>query len=309
MKRGQRAAERRFPSPLRYPGGKGKIANYMKLLFITNDLVGHEYVEVYAGGAGVALILLFEDYASHVHINDLDPAVHAFWNAVLNDTEALCARIQDTAVTMSEWERQREIQQAESPDPFDLAFSTFFLNRTNRSGIIRGGVIGGRKQRGKWKIDARYNKPALIRRIQKVARHRGRISLTRLDGAQFIQNAVPQLPLRSALYLDPPYYVKGGSRLYPNYYEEEDHAEVAAAVRAIDNRPWVVSYDSVDAIEELYTGNQRIEYGLSYSAGDRYRGREVMFFSPGLKQPDVASPANLTAVAVQEARLENGDSN
>lgn len=303
MNSADRAAERRFPSPLRYPGGKGKISNYMKVLFIRNDLVGREYAEVYAGGASVALSLLFEDYASHIHINDLDPGVHAFWQAVLKQTEPLCRLIRDTPVSVEEWYRQQQIQDAVEPSPLELAFSTFFLNRTNRSGIIQGGVIGGQEQTGKWKIDARYNKKALTRRIEKISRHAGRITLTRRDGAEYLREVVPTLPPGTFLYLDPPYFVKGGSRLYTNYYEDHDHVEVGEAIQAINDRPWVVSYDRVGEILDLYEGVDRIEYGLSYSAADRYRGREVMFFSDGLRQPEnVETPARLNNTAVREAR-------
>lgn len=294
-------AERRFPSPLRYPGGKGKISNFMKMLFVENDLIGHEYVEVYAGGASVALSLLFEEYASHVHINDIDEGLHAFWHAVLIDSDRLCERISETPVTLEEWARQRSVQGAADPNPLDLAFSTFFLNRTNRSGIITGGVIGGQDQTGPWKIDARYNKPALIGRIEKIARYAGRITLTRQDGARYLRETVPNLPLQSFLYLDPPYYVKGGTRLYLNYYEDADHREIAALTQQ-QERPWVVSYDGAPEVIEAYEGVPRIEYGLAYSAADRYRGREAMFFRPGLTQPEVPSPANLLAVDVQAVR-------
>ena len=178
---------RRFPSPLRYPGGKGKVANFMKLLFTENDFVGWDYVEPYAGGASVALALLFEDYAAHVHINDINRSVYAFWRVVLDQPDELCARILDTRVSTAEWRRQRKVQMAVDPAPLDLAFSTFFLNRTNRSGIITGGIIGGQGQDGTWKLDARYNKSDLVRRIQKVARFRGRITLTQLDAFEFLE--------------------------------------------------------------------------------------------------------------------------
>lgn len=293
--------ERRHPSPLRYPGGKGKISNYLRLLFLENELVGHEYVEVYAGGAAVALSLLFEEYASHIHINDIDRGIHAFWSAVLTDTERLCQRIADTPVTVREWEDQRSVQEAWDPEPIDLAFSTFFLNRTNRSGIIMGGIIGGRGQAGEWGIDARFNKPDLIRRIRKVARHSSRITLTRMDGAEYLQAIVPTLPASTFLYLDPPYYVKGGSRLYLNYYEDRDHEQIASLIRA-EHRPWVVSYDRVPEVEQWYQGVPAIHYGLSYSAADRYRGGEVMFFGGDVLSPDIPTPANITAAQVSAFR-------
>lgn len=273
----------RYPSPLRYPGGKGKIANYFKLLFLENDLVGSEYVEPYAGGAGVALALLFEDYADVVHINDINRGVHAFWSAALERTDELCERIANTPVTMDEWHRQREVQaDPDGAEPLDLAYSTFFLNRVNRSGIIGGGIIGGHAQEGPWKLDARYNRSDLIDRIRKIGRFRSRIVLTRLDAGDMLaqwQGASQ----RAFIYLDPPYYVKGEG-LYDNFYGPEDHQAIAHAVEALPH-PWVISYDAAPEISTLYASHPGISYSLSYSAQARYRGSEVMYFSPGLRVP------------------------
>lgn len=295
------APQRRFVSPLRYPGGKGKIANFIKLLFIHNNLVGHSYAELYAGGASVALSLLYEEYASHIHINDLNRCVFAFWDAVLNNSEALCRLITDVDVTIEEWERQKAVQEVEAPDPLDLAFSTFFLNRTNRSGIISGGVIGGRNQAGNWKLDARYNKTDLIYRIEKIARQRSRITLTQFDAADYIQTVLPVLPDETFAYLDPPYYIKGEG-LYEHFYQHDNHARIAELVRDI-RRPYSVSYDAAEEILDLYRTYDQIAYGLNYSAADRYLGDEVMFFSPGLQHPAVASPANINIKVVQKAQL------
>lgn len=291
---------RRFPSPLRYPGGKGKVANFMKLVFLANDLVGHEYVEPYAGGASVALSLLYEDYASHIHINDLDPAVFAFWAAVLDQTDDLCKRIRDTKVTVAEWERQRAVQSAKAPEPLDLAFSTFFMNRTNRSGIITGGIIGGRDQTGNWKLDARYNRDDLIRRINKVARFSSRITLTCQDALEFLDTWC--LKAEDAfVYLDPPYFQKGGD-LYRNYYEKQDHEAVAATVDRL-KVPWIVSYDADPAVLSLYASRRSVEYSLSYSAAQRVRGSEVMFFASGLQVPVGDSPACVPGDIVDAALL------
>ena len=292
--------EYRFPSPLRYPGGKGKVANFIKLLFIQNGFTSYHYVEPYAGGASVALSLLYEEYASHIHINDLNSSVYAFWYVVLNETEALCRRIMDTAVTIDEWERQRNIQRANEPDLVDLAFSTFFLNRTNRSGIISGGVIGGKDQTGGWKLDARYNKTNLVSRIKKVARYKNRITLTQLDAADYISKTLVELPEEAFIYLDPPYYVKGKG-LYEHFYQHDNHTEIAELVQKI-KQPWLVSYDSVPEILALYSDFKKVMYGLSYSAANRYQGAEVMFFSPAVKQFDVESPANVKADFVNEVR-------
>jgi DNA adenine methylase len=291
---------RRFPSPLRYPGGKGSVSNFMKLVFIENSMLGADYVEPYAGGASVALSLLLEGYADHIHINDLDPAVFAFWNAVLTDTDRLCALINDTPVSIDEWFRQRAVQGARDPEPIDLAFSTFYMNRTNRSGIITGGVIGGRNQDGQWKLDARYNRTDLTRRIRKIARFSSRISLANLDALAFLQPWCVDNVVKSFVYLDPPYYTKGRD-LYRNSYAPEDHAAVAKATRHL-RVPWIVSYDADPNIVRLYKSRRSLHYCLSYSAAKRGKGPEVMFFAPHMNVPDVVSPAGIP-VANVDSRL------
>lgn len=291
-----------YPSPLRYPGGKSKLANFIKLAMLENDLVESEYVELYCGGAAVALTLVFEEFASHVHINDLNASVYAFWSAVLDHPDALCARIGDARVTTDEWHRQRQVQQDPDADPLDLAFSTFFLNRTSRSGILNGGIIGGYEQRGGWKIDARWRPAELIRRIERVARFRSRITLTQLDAAVYLRDELPKIE-RPFVYLDPPYYVKGSS-LYQHSYGHADHVEIASLVQCLST-PWLVSYDAAAEIRELYADHAEVSYDLVYSAGARQQGREIMFFSHGLQKPDTgAPPATVTASAVASARMQ-----
>lgn len=289
----------RFHSPLRYPGGKGKVTNYFKLLLLENDLLGVEYVEPYAGGASVALTLLYEEYVSSVQINDLNPGVYAFWEAALNRTEDLCQRIEDADVTMDEWYRQREVYRSTDPvDGLDLAYAVFFLNRTNRSGIIAGGVIGGQAQMGPWKLDARFNKPDLIKRIRKVGRHRDRITLTNVDALALIEHWGTRTDA-GFLYLDPPYFVKGEG-LYDNFYTVEDHAQIAAAVQRLEH-PWVVSYDNAPDIVRLYANARRTTYQLSYSAQERQFGSEAMFYSDGLVIPE-QQPACIPTQVVDRAR-------
>ncbi|HBG74136.1 MAG TPA: DNA methyltransferase [Anaerolineae bacterium] len=279
-----------FLSPLRYPGGKRKLANYIKLVFESNNLLDGNYIEPYAGGASIALALLFEEYVGNIWINDLDRSVFAFWNCVLNDTEVLCRLIQDTPVNIDEWHRQKHVQADLDASLVQLGFSTFFLNRTNRSGILSGGVIGGKDQTGKWKIDARYNKSDLIGRIEKIARHRNRIHLHNQDALVFVRSVAPNLPERTLFYLDPPYFVKGQQLLYKSYYREEDHWAVAQMVRNLPLR-WIVSYDDTPEIRALYQEFRSIEYSISYSAQDRYRGAEKMFFSDNLIINDIHDPA------------------
>lgn len=285
----------KFNTPLRYPGGKGKLTGFLKMIFEQNELLDGHYVEPYAGGAGIALNLLTHGYASCIHLNDLNPAVFAFWHSVINQPEALCKAIHDVEVTMEEWHRQKAIlSDPANHSPLEIGFSTFFLNRTNRSGIIWGGVIGGKNQDGPWKLNARFNKDDLINRIERIALYRSRIRLYNLDAAELIKTVLPTLPSKTLIYLDPPYYVKGRG-LYENHYLHEDHISIAKLVKKHITHHWIVSYDNAPEIIEMYKGCPTITYGINYTAQSRYKGSEAMFFSKGLVIPDVKNPANLKA--------------
>ncbi|MBQ8484731.1 MAG: DNA adenine methylase [Bacteroidaceae bacterium] len=275
----------KFVSPLRYPGGKLKVVDYIKQLFEMNDLMDGTYIEPYVGGASVALTLLFSEYASKIIINDIDRSIYAFWYSVLEETEELCRRISDTPVNMEMWKRQSEVQEnKDDVELFDLGFSTFFLNRTNRSGILKGGVIGGKEQQGTWKIDARYNKKDLIERIESIAEYKDRIELTRMDAVELIKHIKHPLD-KTFCYLDPPYYAKGRD-LYLNYYNDDDHKAIAKTIKRYKGK-WIISYDAEPFIIELYKVYRQKEFYLSYSAGKPAKGKEIMVFSEGLLIPDV----------------------
>lgn len=273
-----------FGTPLRYPGGKGRLAQYVCDLIKMNDLVGGHYVEPYAGGAGIAIALLFLEYASRIHLNDLNKSVFAFWKSVCEEPEALCRMVRDTRPTMAVWRKQKIIQSAADPSMLELGFSTFFLNRTNRSGIIAGGVIGGQDQTGKWKIDARYNREQLARRIEKIAGFAPRINLYNLDAAKFLTKHVSKLPKKSLIYLDPPYYMRIRD-LYQNKYNWDDHKNLADIIGGIKQK-WIVSYNNAMPIKRLYSGYKREIFSLAYSAQNRYDGTEIMVFCPELKRPN-----------------------
>ncbi|TBM14744.1 DNA adenine methylase [Hafnia paralvei] len=275
----------RFNTPLRYPGGKGKLLPFINNLLTLNGMQSIHYAEPYAGGAGLALNLLFKNLSSEIYLNDINPAVHAFWHSVLNESESLCNLISQTEVTIDEWHKQKKIISTPyEQDTLSLGFATFFLNRTNRSGILKGGVIGGKKQDGKWKLDARFNKDDLIKRIIRIASQKEHIHLSNMDASDFLDLVVKNLPSNSLTYLDPPYFIKGKG-LYENHYELNDHAHIAKKVTNELSTPWIVSYDNVAEINEMYAASKNLMYGINYSAQHRYIGSEIMYFSESLKIP------------------------
>jgi DNA adenine methylase len=276
----------RLYTPLRYPGGKARFAPFISQVMEINGLEGGHYLEPYAGGAGVALDVLFNGIATHIHINDIDRAVYDFWIAVTTYPDELLQLLHDTPVTIAEWKRWRMVMRGEiEADAIHRGFATLFMNRTNRSGILKGGVIGGQSQSGHYKLSARMMKGVLARRIELVALHASKISVHCRDAIELIAEANSFLPPKSLIYLDPPYYVKG-SGLYRNFYAHEDHLQIAHLVQSRPfKRNWIVSYDNAPEICKMYSGTRRISYDLHYSAQERYRGSEVMFFSNGLRVP------------------------
>lgn len=285
-------------SPLRYPGGKARFAPFVAAVMRANGLHGGHYLEPFAGGAGVALELLFDGHASHIHINDLDPAVHAFWSAATAAPESMLRLLQDTPISMEQWHRLRSIMISQDPQVSiaERGFATLFVNRTNRSGILKGGVIGGKAQSGPYKLDARFNKSMIAARLERIALHADRISVYQEDALSLLGRSADFLPKEALIYLDPPYYVKGRD-LYRNFYKHDDHLEIAKLLQSPEFcREWIVSYDSAPEICEMYSGTVALQYGLHYTAQARYVGDEVMFFKEGLKVPDAQIP-RATAVA------------
>lgn len=272
-------------SPLRYPGGKGKLAPYLSEVIALNNLEGGHYAEPFAGGAAVALDLLFSERVRHIHINDLDPCVFAFWHSVVHETNAMIKLIREVEVTVDSWLAAREVKRhAAAHSPLELGFATFFMSRTNRSGILNGGVIGGLKQEGAWKIDCRFNKEELISRIRRIGFFRSRISVCNIDALKFFSDYIPDIPKNSLLYIDPPYYEKG-AYLYENHYEHNDHALLSGAIFKLSGQKWIVSYDNSDQISKLYKGFDQQTFSIDYTARAYAKGTELMIFSPDLLRP------------------------
>lgn len=272
-------------SPLRYPGGKGKLAPYLAEIITLNNLTGGHYVEPFAGGAAVALELLFSERVSHIHINDLDLSIFAFWHSVVYETDAMVRLIQEAEVNVSTWLNWREVKRnPEAHSLLELGFATFFLSRTNRSGILNGGMIGGLNQTGAWKIDCRFNKEELISRVRRIGFFKSRITICNIDAAALLSEYVTDISKRCLIYIDPPYYVKG-AYLYKNHYKHNDHVDLSRIVSGIYGHQWIVSYDNVEQISEMYNEFDQEIFSIDYTARTYAKGKEIMVFSPALKRP------------------------
>lgn len=273
-------------SPFRYPGGKARLQPFVSSVLRGNGLVGQQYVEPFAGGGGLALSLLYAGTVSDVHINDIDLGIWSFWYSALEHNDDLAERIEETPVSIEEWENQRKIRDGlNTEDPLSLGFATFFLNRTNRSGVLdRAGVIGGREQDGRFKLDCRFYRSTLVERVRRIAEFRDNIHLSCLDALEFMEQSTSELPDRSVFFLDPPYYGKG-SRLYTNYYEPDDHGRLAEAVLGLKN-PWLVTYDNEAEVRDLYAARKQVPYFITYSLARKRVGTEVLIASEDLRLPE-----------------------
>ena len=274
-----------YYSPLRYPGGKGKLASFMEYMI---DQLGHRggtYIEPFAGGAGIAMELLLRNVVSRIVINDYDKAVWSFWKAILTETDRFVEEIRTVPLTVDEWQKQHEILVTQNDKySFELGFAAFYLNRTNRSGIIKGGVIEGQEQAKDWKMDVRFKREELVTRIQRIAARKKDIKLYNKDVNSFIKNYVPLYEENALIYFDPPYFRKG-QQLYMNFFNYKDHVRIEQEIREHVNCDWIITYDYEPQIEEIYHNYNLRLYDLNYSVSTKRKASELMIFKDGIFIP------------------------
>jgi DNA adenine methylase len=279
-------------SPLRYPGGKSAMVDLLAKIRRLNRLGGLSVAEPFAGGAGASLGLLFAEETKQIVINDADPAIHAFWWSILNCSQRFVSLLKAKRVSMAEWYRQRHIYRAKSPiSRLQRGFAAFYLNRCNRSGIIRnGGPIGGVEQSGKWKLNARFNKKELQRRCERVSEYATRIHVTSLDGIEFLSTIDAESTM---FFIDPPYFHKGRT-LYLNSIDSKYHALLADKLASMDDSSWVLTYDDCPEVRRLYSGWATIRpFSLRYVAAQRRTGMEVLITPKWLRLPSRQSSASI----------------
>jgi len=273
-----------YYSPLRYPGGKSSFSKIFLNIFKENNLSINTYYEFYAGGAGAALDLLLNNHVSKIVLNDADYHIYAFWNSILYDTENFLKKLKDTPVTIEEWHIQRAVYNNElNYDLLTIGFSTFFLNRTNRSGILlKAGPIGGKEQIGKYKLDARYHKLRLSERISQIAARENSIFIYNEDAINLMNSLIKDLKKEdSFLFLDPPYYDKG-RQLYLNHYKDAEHTTLKEFLILNKDFNWLVSYDNAEAIQKLYSNFFNCLVDINYSLQAKKKEKEIIILSDRL---------------------------
>jgi DNA adenine methylase len=271
-----------YDSPLRYPGGKSSLTGFLSRALTSLNLSEATYVEPFAGGAGAGISLLLQGRVARVVINDLDPAVHAFWSSITTRGAEFADRVEQIPLTLDEWRNQREIYRRGSGvmvDEFALGFAFFYLNRTNRSGVLNAGVIGGKAQAGRYKIDARFNREQLASRLRAIHELRDRVYVTSRDGRAVIERYAAAK--NTFVYVDPPYVQMGGS-LYLNSFRESDHMLLATCLNRNSDAHWVLTYDDVPLIRDSYADRFMTTFELNYAASNRGKASELMILSDAL---------------------------
>lgn len=272
-------------TPIRYPGGKTKLYPVVKQIISLNGFSEYTYAEAFAGGAGLAIKLLLKNDVPSIIINDLDRAVYCMWDAIIYNSHELCKFIEKIDVSIDNWLQCRAIYQNQNDyDDFKLGCAAFFLNRTNVSGILDGGVIGGIEQHGKYKINARFSKKGLIAKIENIAQRQNDITLCMLDAEDFIRQILAERETDVFAYFDPPYIQKGPG-LYRSSFDELKHRSLAKAIQKCAC-PWIATYDDDSLVEEIYGDSVQGTFNIRYSAYRASTGKEKFIVSPSIKLPD-----------------------
>jgi DNA-methyltransferase len=272
-------------SPLRYPGGKAKFYNNIIKIFNDNNIKKPVYCEAFAGGAGLALLLLKNNIVDKLILNDIDKSIYCFWKSILDFNKEFCEMINSVNIDLVEREIQKKIQKdkdildlTKKSDILKLGFSTFFLNRVNRSGIIRAGVIGGIEQNGNYKMDCRFNKNNLIERIKEINKYKKKIEFYNLDAIDFLKKIENKKKI--FIFFDPPYFQKGKD-LYTNFYMIEDHINLAKHISNL-KQDWITTYDNTEEIKEIYSEFQIKEFDILYSLEKKRKAKEILICKKNL---------------------------
>jgi len=270
-------------NPLRYPGSKRALVDYIEELLIDNHLDGCRFTEPYAGSAAVGIELLQRNIINTLILCEKDILLFAFWECVFRKTKALCKKIADTPITIKTWKElniYRHEKKITKNNLLNLGFAGLFYNRTNFSGILNANPIGGIGQNSKYDISCRFNKQKIIDTIKTIAEYKNFVEVYYDDALNFISSQnFHFVKQKCFVYFDPPYFEKG-SQIYRHYYSKQEHIKLSIFVKTMKNTDWLISYDDAPFICNLYN-DDKTQYRplfIDYSCATkiRNRGKELL---------------------------------
>lgn len=282
----------KYISPLRYPGGKTQLYTFISYIIEENNYT--TFYELCAGGANLSLLLLKNKIVNKVIINDYDKGIYSLFFNTLNYPKKLIELIKTVPFDFNDeyspsflayYHKIKKhyndnLNQYTNTD-INLAFETLFLNRTNYSGIIiKSNPIGGLQQNGKYKLNCRFNKKALIKKINLIHTFKNNIILKNQDINQFL--ASNKFNQNTLIFIDPP-YVKQGNSLYTCGFNSKQHQQLADNIKKIKS-PYIITYDDDKLIQNIYSHQNMYYYSLKYSSNNKNKGNhfELMITSSNL---------------------------
>jgi DNA adenine methylase len=267
-------------SPLRYPGGKRRLAPYITALLDLHGLEPGVFVEPYAGGASVGLELLHFQLIERLVLGDRDPMIIAFWQTVRDDVDWLCRQVEQVDLDLDTW---RRMKRGRFRSRRSLALACLYLNRTSFNGSLhrQAGPIGGQTQASDYAIGCRFPRQRLVRRLRACSELSDRIDIAQPQEAmktvRQARDHARQHDMSAFFYLDPPFWDKS-QRLYRYGFTETEHERLADALHWVKD-PFVLSYDAAPEIVELYKGHRGRSIALIellYTGTARSAGQELV---------------------------------
>lgn len=233
-------------SPLRYPGGKSKVLDLLSL-YLHEDK--KTFVDVYCGGGSVGLSLLLSGMVERLVMNDLDKGVYALFHIILTTPKELIAKIRSVTPDRELFFRYQQMikNNYEGYSELECAFGFLLVNRLAFSGIWNANPTSNLLQR--------WTPETLEKRIWNIWEKREQITLLNEDALKVIEEYY--WDETCTLFIDPPYYVAWGKKLYHHCYQEEEHQKLADLLNTLvcgmpAHADILVTYDDHPFIAKLY---------------------------------------------------------
>jgi DNA adenine methylase len=278
-------------SPLRYAGSKRKLFNYLERVLTHNKFLPQVLVEPFVGGGNIFLNFLSHHEGSTAVIADKDELVYSFWKTLFSDPKYLVNFIRKAKVNLKTFDYYRYISSHSTGfSRRQLAETCLFLNRTSFSGILNdsAGPIGGREQKSIYKINCRFGRKNLIKKIKNISAFKNRVVILPYSWEETLKYVATKIEYKNAsllFYLDPPFYKKA-DQLYRYHFDDITHKNLRDRLVKLEY-PWILSYDRVKEIQNLYSAFTRINISMPYSINSPAKRLEKELIITPLKLPRI----------------------